>query len=433
VRWVAVSADKPRIAIRTLGCKVNRTESEALADALAEAHVVMDSDDAADLVVINTCTVTAEADAKARKMVRHALGAGARVVVVTGCLAAIDPEGLRSLDPRVVVEADRTALPARVAKLAGMGRSRQASEVRGAVALGRTRVMVKVQDGCDRRCAYCIVPDARGLPRSVPTAEIVSRVRALAAAGTPEVVLTGVNIGRYHDPGGAADLAALVMAVALTPIPRIRISSIEPLDLDRRLLGVLAGIRKIVPHLHVPLQSGCDRTLKAMGRGYAAARYMEVLEAAREALPGLSVTTDVIAGFPGETDAQFAKSLAFARRAGFARMHVFRYSARTGTPAAARVDQVPPAVRTERARVLREASERMVRAHMKSRVGSTITAVVERVSGSRASGTADDSLRVEMPAAGLIAGQVVEVRIDGIEGRSYRATVLESPVTASLP
>lgn len=420
-------ADRPVIALRTLGCKVNRTESESLADVLGSAaDVVMDSDLSADVVVINTCTVTAEADAKARKAIRRALADGARTVVVTGCLAAIDPDGLRALDPRVVVEADRDRIAARVAKAAGLGR-----RWRDAVATvqhepGRTRVMVKVQDGCDRRCSYCIVPDARGVPRSVRTAEVLSRVRALAQAGVPEIVLTGVNIGRYQDPEGASDLAALVTGVALTPIPRVRISSIEPLDLDRRTLATLSGIGKVVPHLHIPLQSGCDRTLLAMGRGYTVKDFERVLSAARDALPGLTVTTDVIAGFPGESDADFRKSLAFVRRAGFARMHVFRYSARAGTPAAARDDRIASAIVAQRAASMREASDKMVLAHMRARVGTSTRAVIERVSSGRARGTADDSLTVEMLAAGLEPGQIVRVGIDGTGGRGYRGTVLES-------
>lgn len=429
-----MGADAPRIAVLTLGCKVNRTESEALAGDLAgSARVVMDSDDGAEVVVVNTCTVTGEADAKARKMVRHALAAGASVVVVTGCLAAIDPEGLRSLDPRVVVEADKPSLARRVAEVAGVQLRAPGSDGPQVAPSTRIRVMVKVQDGCDHRCTYCIVPEARGLPRSVPTADVLSRVGSLARAGVPEIVLTGINVGRYADPGGAPDLGSLIEAVAATPVGRVRLSSIEPLDLDVRLLDALAATPKVVPHLHVPLQSGCDRTLEEMGRGYTSAQFASVLERARAALPGLAVTSDVIAGFPGESERDFADSLAFVRRCGFARLHVFRYSARAGTPASARSDQVPPAVRSARARALRELSDRLLDAHMASRVGTEMTACIERVSGGRARGTADDSLEVEVAAGELRPGSVVRVRIDGFEGRSYRGTVLESPVTVSLP
>ncbi|HEY5548582.1 MAG TPA: MiaB/RimO family radical SAM methylthiotransferase [Coriobacteriia bacterium] len=415
---------RPRIALRTLGCKVNRTESEALADALSgECDVLMDTDATADVVVVNTCTVTGEADAKARKAVRHALSGGSAAVVVTGCLAAVDPDGLRALDPRVIVEADRTLLARRVASIVGasVGES-------SAVRRSRTRVMVKVQDGCDRRCSYCIVPDARGLPTSVATTSVIRRVAELAASNTPEVVLTGINIGRYRDGDGAPDLAALVGLVAETGIGRVRISSIEPLDLDERLLSALSAEPAVVPHLHVPLQSGCDRTLAEMGRGYDSAHFADILRLARHALPGLSVTTDVIVGFPGETDDDFAASMGFIERAGFTRLHVFRYSPRRGTAAAHRGDQVPPGVRSARADAMRGLSDRLLRAYARTRVGSVTTVCVERTADGRARGTADDSLQVDMPVTGLVRGSVARVRIEGIEGRGLVGTVLESEV-----
>jgi threonylcarbamoyladenosine tRNA methylthiotransferase MtaB len=424
---VAVLADPPRIALRTLGCRVNRTESEALAEALGGAcTVAMDSDDGADVVVINTCTVTGEADAKARKAVRHALGHGASTVVVTGCLAVMDPHGLLDLDPRVVVVPAGPELARRVAELAGVDIECGPRPVTHPGGLGRIRVMVKVQDGCDHRCSYCIVPDARGVARSVPTADVLERVRALAASGVPEVVLTGVNIGRYGDPTGARDLASLIAGVAATAIGRVHLSSIEPLDLDERLLGILSGSAKVVPHLHVPLQSGCDRTLAAMARSYGADGFARALAAARAALPDLSVTTDVIAGFPGETDADFAESLSFVENADFTRLHVFRYSARPGTPAAARTDQVAPEVKAARAQAMREASQELLRTHADARVGTEVTMCIERVRGDMASGTADDSLPVEVPAPGRVRGQVVRVRIDEADGRGYRGAVLES-------
>lgn len=417
---------RPLIALRTLGCKVNRTESEALAEELSGVcDVVMDADaeTCADVVVVNTCTVTGEADAKARKAVRRALAGGPAAVVVTGCLAAVDPDGLSALDSRVIVEPDRTMLASRIAALAGATACDSGS---ASVPRGRTRVMVKVQDGCDRRCSYCIVPDARGLPRSIATRTIVERVAALAAAGTPEVVLTGINIGRYRDEDGAGDLSGLVAAVAGAGVRRVRVSSIEPLDIDDRFLSALADLPAVVPHLHVPLQSGCDRTLAEMGRGYTSAQFADVLRRARLALPQLSVTTDVIVGFPGESNEDFAESMAFVERAGLTKVHVFRYSQRDGTPAAARADQVPPPVRAARAAEMRALSDRLLLAHAESRVGGHLTMCVERVAEGRARGTADDSLQVEMPAVGLSRGDVVRVHIEATDGRGLLGTVLES-------
>lgn len=422
-----MGADAPRVAIRTLGCKVNRTESEALAESLLTRGVALDGEEAgADLVVVNTCTVTGEADAKARKAIRHALSVCEGTVVVTGCLAALDAGGLRGLSPRVVVEPDKSRLADAVCGLVGNAVGEpQACPVRSGPAF-RTRPMVKVQDGCDRRCAYCIVPDARGLPRSVPAPEVVGRVRALAAAGAPEVVLTGINLGGYADGGQAPDLAALIALVAACGVGRIRVSSIEPLDLSPRLLETLASTPQVVPHLHVPLQSGCDATLHAMGRGYDAATYAGTLRLARAALPRLSVTTDVIVGFPGETDADFASSLDFVEACGFSKLHVFRYSRRAGTPAAARVDQVPSQVTGARARSMRALSDRLARAHAAALVGGRTAVCLERVEGDRGWGMSDASLKVELTGRDLVRGRVVTVTVESVDEDRLRGSVLES-------
>jgi threonylcarbamoyladenosine tRNA methylthiotransferase MtaB len=417
------SRPAPRVAIRTLGCKVNRTESEALVEELLGSGVELVDEDAADVVVVNTCTVTAEADAKARKAVRHALRAPREpVVVVTGCLAALDAEGLQALGTRVIVESDKTLVADRVRN------ARVLSEPEGprarsgtATRAFRTRATVKVQDGCDHRCTYCIVPDARGDPVSVPAAEVVGRVAALHAGGTAEVVLTGVNIGRYSDRARrAGDLAALIEAVAGTGVRRIRVSSIEPMDLTPRLLSTLASNRAIMPHLHVPLQSGCDRTLGAMGRGYDSAAFADAITRARAALPGLAVSTDMIAGFPGETAIDFAASLAFVEACGFCRLHVFRYSPRPGTPAARMEGRVDPREAAERARVMRALGERLAAAHASARVGGRAGVLVERVENDVAEGTSEDYLHVRVRSADggaypVRPGEVLDVELTAAE------------------
>lgn len=407
-----VPGSRVRVAFRTLGCKVNQVESEAAAAALIGAGAEIVPEDAAQVVVINTCTVTGEADAKARKVVRHALRLPtAPIVVVTGCLAAIDADGLRALDPRVVVEPDKLVLAARIAGLLGLG---EPAPVRPGGGVLRTRAMLKVEDGCDAFCTYCIVPYARGVPRATPLADVVAEAERLVAAGVAEIVLTGVNIGRYRD--GDVDFAALVRGVAASGVARLRISSIEPLDLDDRLLGALAATPALQPHLHVPLQSGSDRVLAAMARTYTTAQYAERIEAARAALPGLAVTTDVLAGFPGETTEEAAETRAFCERVGFTKLHVFRYSARAGTPAAAMPDQVPPEERARRAEALRAVGERLRAAYVASRLGGRADVLVERVGGEReaiAEGTSGDYLKVRVPVAGEKVGDVLRVRLVG--------------------
>lgn len=397
--------ERPRaVAFRTLGCKVNRVESETAAARLLGSGWVVGDPDEADVVVVNTCTVTGEADAKARKEIRRALALpAAPLVVVTGCLAALDPEGLRGLGDRVVVAADRDRVAELVDGVLGQAGGAE-EEARDALAplrpsagdtAFRTRAMLKVQDGCDAWCAYCIVPAARGLPRSRPLTDILAEAEALAASGVAELVVTGVNVGRYDDSGH--DLTDVISS--LTSLgPRVRLSSIEPLDLDDRLLGVMAEAAArgaFCPHLHVPLQTGSDRLLAVMGRGYDVAAFADRVDAARGALPGLAVTTDVIAGLPTETVTDADATLAVCRELGFQRLHVFRYSVRSGTRAAG-LQQVDARVRAARAAALRELSERLLDARVDGRLGHEAVVLVERPDGT---GTTEDHLTVRLDRA----------------------------------
>jgi len=402
-----VSSARLAVSFRTLGCKVNRVESDAIAsELLGRGCVIADADDA-DVIVINTCTVTAEADAKARKAVRQALrGRRSPVVVVTGCLAALDADGLRALGTRVVAEADKSRVAAAVSEALGLG---SRAPARSGVRTGdgfRTRVSLKIEDGCDNFCTYCIVPFARGVPRAEPLDSLVRDAESLLAAGVREIVLTGINLGRYAD--GEADLADAITALAATGIQRLRLSSIEPPDLTPRLLQTLAATPAVCAHLHVPLQSGSDEVLAAMGRTYTTADFARYLAAARSALPGLVVTTDVIAGFPAESATDHARTVEFVQACAFAKLHVFRYSQRAGTPAA-RMTQVPATVRAQRASELRALGDRMRTAYVADRLGRTADVLVERIVDGIAEGTTRDYLRVRLPGAGISAGEVVEV------------------------
>ena len=402
------------VAFRTLGCKVNRVESDSIAAELLGRGARVVGEDEAAVVVINTCTVTAEADAKARKAVRQALRATrAPVVVVTGCLAAVDAPALSALGERVVVESDKERVALRVAGLLGLDVDPQ-SHVKARARAGegfRTRAMLKIEDGCDNFCTYCIVPRARGVPRAVTLARALAEAEGLAQAGTREIVLTGINIGRYRDLATGADLADLIGAVARTGIERLRLSSIEPPDLTKRLLAVLASTPAVCEHIHVPLQSGSDAVLSAMGRAYTTAEFAERIAAARGAIPGLAVTTDLIAGFPGETDDQHAETVAFVERMDFAKLHVFRYSVRPGTLAAS-MSQVAPEVRSLRAAELRALGDQASERHVASRSGEMAEVLVERVAGSVASGTTRDYLKVAFPATPETkVGDVVRVAV----------------------
>jgi len=394
------------VSVRTLGCKVNRAESERIAAELLGANIEISSEERAAVIIVNTCAVTGEAEAKARKAVRHAASLGhAPVVVVTGCVSVIAADRMRSLADRVVVESEKSRVAELVLSLLGQSATTSVPIARVGVPF-RTRAMVKIEDGCDAFCSYCIVPYARGLPRSVPRAEIIAQVRALVAAGVPEVVLTGINIGRYRD--GEADLADVIAAVARTGIGRIRLSSVEPQDLTDRLIETMASTTSFLPHLHVPLQSGSDSVLRPMKRTYTVQEFEERIEAARIRIPGLAVTTDVIAGFPTESDEAARDTLTACERMRFSKLHVFRYSTRSGT-AAADMEQVPAALIAARAQEIRVLGDRLRARYIDSRLGQTTSVLIEQTCQDHAEGTTGDYLKVLVPTPGLCPGDLTDV------------------------
>jgi threonylcarbamoyladenosine tRNA methylthiotransferase MtaB len=355
-----------RAAIANLGCKVNQAEMAGLERLLRGAGVhLVDVHEAADLVVINTCTVTAMADAKSRQLLRRARRTNPEAqVLVTGCAVSVEPEMLAAADPgarlydnewkgRLLSEMaallglpDGVAWPAisavDAANAHGGGESTEG-------AVDRTRAFVKIQDGCSFHCTYCIIPRARGPERSLTATAVVEDVRLALDSGHREVVLTGINVGSYSD-GGVA-LAGLVARILdETAVERIRLSSVEPQHVTNELLAVWAGSDgRCLPHFHIPLQSGDDTILRRMGRRYDTAAYSRVVARVREAVPGAAVHADLIAGFPGEDDAAWARTLQFVSGLELAGVHVFRYSSRPGTPAARMVGQVDAATRKRRA------------------------------------------------------------------------------------
>lgn len=407
------------VAFRTLGCKVNRVESEDAAAALLGSGVVLSSEDDAAVIVVNTCTVTREADAKARKAVRQALKAArSPIVVVTGCLASLDVEGVRALGDRVVVEPDKEALAAVVAELLGIRLAEQAGVVRTGEGF-RTRSMLKVQDGCDNYCTYCIVPYARGVPRSVEYERVMADATALLETGASELVLTGINLGRYRS--GECGLGDLVVALKALGAWRVRISSIEPPDVDEALVSRLidAGVR----HLHMPLQSGSDAVLEAMDRRYDATEFARRAQAFLQA-GGLSISTDVMVGFPGETDADFQATLDFVEHIGFSRLHVFRYSPRQGTPAAGLV-QIPADIKAQRANELRRLGQHLMQRHLNTRVGATEELLIEQVDADgQASATTVDYAKAEFPSGGRSAGERVVCRFSEARDDRLIATLV---------
>lgn len=404
----------PQFHIHTLGCKVNRAESETIAAALIDAGWTQCAAESADVAIVNTCTVTGEADTKNRKIIRGLLKAGAAHVIVTGCAINIASDHYAELGEAVVCEPDKTALP-RTAQLLVQGEqlhaadapaprteapdttsaaepvelnfeqaprlSTDAESMRMLNRTGegfRTRVDVKIQDGCNNACTYCIVHVARGRARSIPASQVIGEVGSIANAGTREVVLVGIDLGAYDDNG--LDLADLMeILLQRTGIGRLRISSIEPQSLKPSLITALAtSDGRICRHLHLCLQSGSTKVLDEMARNYTADEFLDLIAELRAQVPSIALSTDVIVGFPGETDEDFAQTCKVIEQARFMRLHVFRYSKRAGTPAAARPDQIPPQVMAERAKTLRELGAKLALEDMYKRLGTVEQVIVER-------------------------------------------------------
>jgi len=358
-----------RIYLESLGCRLNYAEMAALGRQLAGAgHELADSAAAADLCVLNSCTVTGEAARQSRQLARQLARANPSArLIVTGCYATLEGEAVAQLpNVELVVGNSRKDELLQVIQEAAKQRLPQDNDVpierstdnplygsRITHHASRTRAFVKTQDGCRNRCTFCIVTVARGDEHSRTVPEIVAEVNALHAEGFQEAVLTGVHLGGYGSDLGA-DLRSLIGALlAETRIPRLRLSSLEPFDLAEDLFDLWkASAGRLMPHLHLPAQSGSDAVLRRMARRNRVANFEALAAAARAAIPGLTLTTDLIAGFPGETEADFAETLGFARRIGFAHIHAFPYSARQGTAAARFSGQVPEAERKRRVRAL---------------------------------------------------------------------------------
>jgi threonylcarbamoyladenosine tRNA methylthiotransferase MtaB len=350
-----------RVRLETIGCRLNIGEVDSMARALASAgHRVVGPGESADLCILNTCTVTSIASKKSRQLIRQLKRSNpGAAVVATGCDVELAPEAAHEVGVDLVVgNTDKDRLLELVAT-EGLLHEPEPDLDRGILYSpkdgARTRAFLKVQDGCNNRCTFCIVTVARGEERSIAAAEVAREIGDLVRQGYREVVLSGVHLGSYgHDLGDRRGLHHLVEAILEeTTVPRLRLSSLEPWDLDPDFFELFSDPR-LLPHLHLPLQSGCDATLKRMARRTTRKEYAALVDAARKIVPDISISTDVIVGFPGETDDEFEKSRGFVEEMAFSRLHIFRYSRREGTPAATMPGQVRGPVSSERSRRLHE-------------------------------------------------------------------------------
>ena len=426
---------KPTVAIETHGCKLNQADSAVLASDFVRAGFrLVDDRQPADVYLVNTCTVTHVADRKAR----HSLRAARRrnpeaTVVASGCYAQRSPEALRGLAEvdLVVGNTERAALVRRVLQLKrrNLPLAANGAEVQP---LGqdstRTRAMIKIQEGCDQVCAYCIVPKVRGRERSVPAEELVERIDGYVSRGYKEVVLTGTQLGTYGFDLPGIDLTGLLNRILTeTAVARVRVSSLQPQEIDVRLLSLWSEPR-LCPHFHIALQSGSDAVLRSMRRRYTAGRYAEAVQMVRQAVPGASITTDVIVGFPGETDKHFQQTYALCDLLGFAAMHVFPFSVRPGTSAAYLSEAVGVETRTQRVQELLSLSRRHAAAFREGLLGTTRQVLWEGRSEPMGpdmwAGLTDNYVRVVAPSARSLGNRLTPALLHAREKDLVLAQVL---------
>ena len=408
-----------KICILSLGCKVNLSEMDGLGGLLeGRGHELVSLEAGPGLCVINTCTVTSKSDYQSRQLIRRAERAGARAIV-TGCYSELNATAVGRMPgvQRVVLNADKDSLIKFIDAQAANDAPVCSTE-------GRARHFLKVQDGCDNACTYCLVTIARGPSSSLLPDKVVNQVKKAIEAGYSEVVLTGVHLGTYgNGPDSGVTLSSLVQRVlSETGIERLRLSSLEITEVDDTLIRLMQQSCRIAPHLHVPLQSGSDRVLGAMNRGYGAERFASGIREIALALPGIGLGTDVIAGYPDETDDEHLESMELLSELPFTYMHVFPYSARPGTLAAALKDTVGDVRRKERASALRALGQRKKSVYMNAQVGETLYMLVERRVGQDLyQGTTCNYLKARAHLRGDALKSIVPVTIEGLDNEILRA------------
>ena len=421
-----------KVYLDTIGCRLNQSEIESMARQFrAVGHEIVAKVDEADMAVVNTCTVTSQAAADSRSTIRRIARAGVDEIVATGCWATLQPQKAAAL-PSVVRVVNNTQkeslvpetlnLPAESFDLEPIAREplpglRQ-----------RTRAFIKVQDGCDNRCTFCITTVARGEGRSRSLADVIMDVQSALDGGTKEIVLTGVHLGSWGQELNA-HLHDLVKAILThTDTTRLRLSSLEPWDLDAGFFQLWEDER-LCQHLHLPLQSGCDATLRRMARKTTAASFRELVAAARQIMPDAAITTDIIAGFPGETDEEFAESLAFVKEMNFTGGHVFTYSPRHGTAAMRLGGQTRHEVRKERNVILRDVFEEGAKAYRQRFLGQTISVLWESTTqlddqGWNMSGLTGNYLRVKASAPQPLWNQISLVALQDVNEHGLQGQIL---------
>ena len=455
--------DSVKFSINTLGCKTNQSESDYIKKELIDkGYSLVSYSDNPDFCIVNTCTVTSQSDRKTRQITRRIrLKNPDCIMIVTGCYVVFNREFLLNSGVDCIVKnRDKYSIPSLIEGLvskskdikvyvrAGANTCFDNKEFKNAV---HSRALVKIQDGCEQSCSYCIVPMVRGGYKSMPCEFILKQIKNLEATGFDEVVLTGIHIGKYgidfnsdgnewkssiegSEVSNLADLLGKI--IESTAVKRIRLGSIEINEIDNRIINLIMKSGRFAPHLHIPLQSGSDKILKLMGRPYSRNYFLKKVEAIRKFIPNIAITTDVMVGFPYEEEEDFAQTIDLIRRVSFCKLHVFKYSQRMHTEAARMTGQVSEKIKSERSRILRKIGDKLRSSYIRKSVGKVLEVVIEKLNSENGilSGTSENYIRVYFPLdktngilkkGKLIKGKIIKVLAesiykDGLWGKLYK-------------
>lgn len=383
-----------KVAFYTLGCKVNQYESEAMCELFLKAgYIQADFEDYADIYVINTCTVTSMSDRKSRQIIRRAKKKNPNsLVIVTGCYAQTAPDSVMSIpgvnlvlgtkDRNRIVEYAEDLINDELHKVccvSDISKHHEFEDLSVTTYSDRTRAFIKVQEGCNQFCSYCIIPYARGPIRSRDMHEVLAEAKSLIECGYKEIVLVGIHIASYGLDKKNYDLADLINKVgAIEGLERLRLSSIEPMTLNAEFIKKIKDCKTLCPHFHLSLQSGCDETLARMNRKYTTAEYKNIVDTIRKHFQDAAITTDIMTGFPGETEEEFKKTASFVKEIAFADAHIFQYSQRKGTPADVMQNQVAPNIKEERSKIIEKITDDSRKAFLDSHIGKTVPVLFEQ-------------------------------------------------------
>ncbi|MCF7802215.1 MAG: tRNA (N(6)-L-threonylcarbamoyladenosine(37)-C(2))-methylthiotransferase MtaB [Candidatus Marinimicrobia bacterium] len=428
------------VSFKTLGCKLNQSETDAIMAKFQEnQYITRPFGEEVDLTIINTCTVTNDADSKSRATIRRAIRNSPRGrVVVTGCYAQVKPEDIQSIDGVDLIlgndekyhifdhlnKLDQGKLEKPLTIVNDEGDFATVSEDGFISATSRTRAFLKIQEGCDYYCSYCIIPFARGKARSRPFQQTIEEARKLVDQGYREIVLTGINIGTYYNDDGKRNLVDLLAALeTISGLDRVRVSSIEPNTVTDDLLHLVADSNVICDHLHIPLQSANDDQLSAMNRKYQLDDYARLMERFGSILPDAALGTDVIVGFPGETEAHFKKTVDFIQQQPFTYLHIFRYSPREGTVAAKLENPVPFHEIKRRSAVLHEVGQKLKSGYADNFSGQTLNVLFDQFRDGVASGYTRNYLRVQVPVTHDISQSILPVILGKSDRGNFSGTL----------